>query len=503
MQRNVDQWTSWKGIALLAIVAIILLSTAVSPVTAATTKRLSTARFSVPVRNVTLTTRVSRLTIRRGEAISVWTYNGTVPGPAIRVVQGTRLRVTLVNRLPVGTTIHWHGLRGPNMVDGVPGVTQRLVKPGQRFTYSFTARDPGTYWYHSHQQSAEQVDRGLYGALVILPRRASSTPAIDRTLMLDEWPVGGKNKMAGMTMVPKALSPYLADPGMGAYRTFTVNGHAYPFTRPILARAGSLARLRLINAGYLTHFMHLHAARYRLVATDGIAINQPPETSDLLPIAPGQRMDIEFRMPRGDWSLHDHSGLPGAADMRVAVGQTGRPAKADAHAGTPPLLDLSRYGRPAAAPFHLAGRFDRIFRLALGQNTSGGMSNMPGMAGMSGQTTYTINGKTLQTAASLRVVKGQRIEVIYVNRSKAAHPMHIHGHKIQVLQLNGKPVVGSPLYQDTVMVLPGKATKVAFVADNPGVWMLHCHELHHAAGGMATVVQYRGKQPVAKGDAGE
>lgn len=508
MQRNVDQRTSRKGIAIIAIVAIISLSTAVSPVTAATPKHRSIARSSAPVRNVTLTARVSRLMIGKGKAVPVWTYNGTVPGPTIRVVQGTRLHVTLVNRLPAGTTIHWHGLRGPNVVDGVPGVTQRLVKPGQRFTYSFMARDPGTYWYHSHQQSAEQVDKGLYGALVVLPRRASSTPAIDQTLMLDEWPVSGTNSMAGMSMarmsmVPKAYRPYEADPGMTSYRTFTISGHAYPSTTPILGRAGSLVRLRLINAGYLTHFLHLHGTSYRLVATDGVDINQPQWTQDILPIAAGQRMDIEFRMPHGAWSLHDHSGLPGAAGMRVIVGQSGRPTRADAHAGTPPLLDLTDYGRPAPAPFGISSRFDHVFRLTLKEKAAGGMGSMPGMAGMANEVTYTINGRSLQDARSLRVVKGQRIEVVYVNRSKAAHPMHLHGHKIQVLQLNGKRVTRSPLYQDTVMVLPSTTTKVAFIANNPGVWMLHCHELHHAAGGMATVVQYQGSQSVSKADAGE
>lgn len=312
--------------------------------------------------------------------------------------------------------------------------------------------------------------------------------------------------MAGMNMVPKALSPYLADPGMGSCRTFTINGingHTSSDTMPILARAGAPVRLRLVIAGYLTHFLHLHGARYRLLATDGVDINQPPETSALLPLAPGQRMDIAFHMPRGAWSLHDHSGLPGTAEMQVLVGQSKRTARADAPVGTPPVLDLARYGRPAAALFHLGGRFDLVFRLTLGQNSSGAIGSMPGMAGMPGQITYTINGKTLQAAPPLHTVKGQRIELVYVNRSKAAHPMHPHGHKVQVLQLNGKPVTGSPLYQDTVMVLPGKTTIVAFTADNPGVWMLHCHELHHAAGGMARVVQYRGSQPVSKGDAGE
>jgi len=452
---------------------------------------------------VTLVAEPGRLAIKAGLTVPVWTFNGTVPGPEIRVRQGTHLIVTLVNHLPVATSIHWHGVIAPNPNDGVSGVTQNAVLPGKSYTYSFTANDSGTYWYHSHQHSAEQVDKGLYGALVVLPSHPSTQPAIDRTLMLDEWPVGnaptgspgmggmqGMGDMGGTTPgLPAGAKPYLADPGMSTYRTFTINGRSYPGTAPIQAAPRTLVRVRLVNVGYLTHFLHLHGAAYRLVATDGSAINQPGLLMDLLPISPGQRMDIEFRMPTGSWSLHDHNGLPGADELRVIVGQSTRPAAADQQAdrATPPLLDLARYGQPAKAPYSLKSRFDRVFRLVLDQ-AMGGMSGMSGMD----MNAYSINGQLFPHTRPLVVRTGQRVEITFVNKSKAAHPMHIHGHQFQVLTLNGQPVTGSPIYQDTVTVLPGRITTVAFTANNPGLWMLHCHELHHASAGMDTMLEYQG-----------
>jgi len=301
--------------------------------------------------------------------------------------------------------------------------------------------------------------------------------------------------MSGGT--PVGLRPYVADPSMASYRTFTINGHAYPDTAPIQAAPGALVRLRLINAGYLTHILHLHGAAYRLVATDGSAVHAPQETGDLLPIGAGQRMDILFIMPQGAWSLHDHSGLPGADEMWVVVGQGTQPGAADQaaeRATAPPVLDLARYGRPGPAPFSLGSRFDRVFRLVLAKATAGG--GIGAMAGMSGgamsMDAYTINGQLFPRIPSLEVRRGQRIEIAFVNKSAAVHPMHLHGHRMQVLELNSAPITGSPLYQDSVMVLPGRTTVVAFTADNPGVWMLHCHELHHAAAGMDTMLQYQG-----------
>jgi FtsP/CotA-like multicopper oxidase with cupredoxin domain len=335
-------------LALVATAAVLPLVPGHAAVPAVAGRGVATP--SAPVtRAFTLVAEPGTLTIRRGHTVSVWTYNGSVPGPVIRVVQGALVRVTLVNHLPEATTIHWHGLIAPNRNDGVAGVTQDAVLPGHSYMYSFVARDPGTYWYHPHQNSAAQVDKGLYGALVVLPRQTTERPAIDRTLLLEDWPLAqpsapGMGGMPGMNMgsgaaasgTPASVKPYVADPSMGAYHTFTVNGRAYPDTAPIQAPPGALVRLRLVNAGYLTHVLHLHGARYRLVATDGSAVHDPQWTGDLLPIGAGQRMDIEFRMPRGAWSLHvarcrrcwtwRTTGIPPVRPSPPAVASTGSSA---------------------------------------------------------------------------------------------------------------------------------------------------------------------------------
>jgi FtsP/CotA-like multicopper oxidase with cupredoxin domain len=457
-------------------------------------------------RRITLVAEPGRLSIRPGQTIGVWTYNGSVPGPEIVVHQGDRLVVTLVNNLPAATTIHWHGLIASNSVDGVPGVTQDAVLPGHTFTYGFVASTPGTYWYHPHQQSNVQVAKGLYGALIVLPRQTASRPALDRTLLLGEWalPAPRGQAMAGLggdqATMPLGgqapFGPYLADTGMGDYQTFIVNGKAYPSTTPILGPAGSLVRLRLINAGNLTHILQLQGVPYRLVATDGSQVNSPSLTTALLPIAAGQRLDITFTMPRGTASLADVSGLPGATEMRVLIGQGGRSGQPTSMGGGSPttapsaLLDLARYGQPARAPFSMASRFDRVFRMVIGQKGTAAMDGMAGMGGM--KVTCTLNGAAFPHTAPLPVRTGQRVELVFVSKSKDAHPMHLHGQRFQVLVLNGERVTGAPLFLDMVMVLPHRTTVVAFVAANRGIWAVHCHELHHAAAGLVSLVRYQG-----------
>jgi FtsP/CotA-like multicopper oxidase with cupredoxin domain len=213
-------------------------------------------------------------------------------------------------------------------------------------------------------------------------------------------------------------------------------------------------------------------------------------------------MDIEFTMPRGAWSLHEHNGLPGAADLRVVVGQGAQPNAADRRADAAidvPVLDLAEYGTSGPAQFTAQSRFDRVFRLVLQSAPGkGGMGNMGGMSGMDMTDAYTINGAAFMQATPLTVRRGQRVEIAFVNQSNAVHPMHLHGHRMQVLVLNGVRVAGAPLVQDTVLVLPHATTVVAFVADNPGVWMLHCHELHHAAAGMDTLLAYEGSPRLAQ-----
>jgi FtsP/CotA-like multicopper oxidase with cupredoxin domain len=244
--------------AWLALGTIVLFVAAAVLVFAATGPDRSTAvRLVAPsgqaqqpapggaVRDFTLTATPATLALGPGLTATVWGYDGTVPGPELRVQTGDLVRVRLQNRLPVPTTIHWHGVPVANGQDGVAGVTQDAVAPGGSATYAFVAPQPGTYWYHSHQDPANQVGLGLYGALVVEPRTPASG-VLDQTLIYGEWALGQAQPMA--------------PPGDGAdmvrYGVYSVNGRTGSAIQPVRFQPGQTVRLRLVNAGNLTHYIH-------------------------------------------------------------------------------------------------------------------------------------------------------------------------------------------------------------------------------------------------------
>ncbi|MEZ4666493.1 MAG: copper oxidase [Anaerolineae bacterium] len=229
--------------------------------------------------------------------VTAWTYNGTVPGPMIRVTEGDRVRINFTNNLPEPTTIHWHGINVPNSMDGVPGVTQDAVQPGQTFTYEFVAGPVGTFMYHSHYDSDVQVGAGLYAPFIIDPKQpVSPAPDVDATLMLSEWRVVNGQTFAAMPMSG-------AEPNY-----FTINGKAYPSTETISVKVGQRVHLRLIGIGQFIHPMHLHGMAFQVVAIDGYPVPEAArQTLDTLSVAPGERYDIEFTATKaGTWLFHCH-----------------------------------------------------------------------------------------------------------------------------------------------------------------------------------------------------
>ena len=453
--------------------------------------------------------------------VTVWAYNGTVPGPELRVRQGDLVRVTLHNKVPEATTIHWHGVDVANGEDGVAGVTQDATPAGGSATYAFVATTPGTYWYHPHQHSADQVDKGLYGALVVEPRTARApTPAVDQTLIVDEWPMGPTQSPA----------PAGDDPGMAVYGLDTVNGRTGAAVQPVSVTPGALLRLRLVNAGFLTHNLHVHGTPVRIVATDGHELADGEPTTAPIPVAAGERVDVEFTAVAGSWSLDAHDSTPAASGLRVPIVAAGATAPDPADArwhGTDTPLDLASYrssAPSATAPSGPAKAF--TLRLAdmgamAGQNGIGSTDAMPGMSGMAGMGgatspmggmsgmgsmgSFSINGKSFPDTGSLAVERGDVVTLSFVNQGAFVHPMHVHGHAFTPVSVDGRPWA-SAMLKDVVAVNPGSTVVVRFVADNPGVWMIHCHELHHAAGGMDTLLAYQGAPRLAQlsgGDGGE
>lgn len=230
-------------------------------------------------------------------SVTAWTYNGTVPGPLIRVSEGDRLRIIVRNELPVPTTIHWHGIEVPNSMDGVPDLTQEPIQPGETFTYEFVARPAGTFMYHSHYEGDIQVLAGLYAPFIIdPPGPAQPAPDVDVNLMISEWLVRNGRTFAAMPMA--GMEPNF----------FTINGKAYPATETITVKKGQRVRLRLFGIGQFVHPMHLHGVPFQIVATDGHPLPEAARlTKDTVLVSPGERYDIEFVATEpGKWLLHCH-----------------------------------------------------------------------------------------------------------------------------------------------------------------------------------------------------
>ncbi|MGH9183164.1 MAG: multicopper oxidase family protein [Acidimicrobiales bacterium] len=233
-----------------------------------------------------------------GKSVTAWGYNGQVPGPEVWVDEGDQVRIELTNRLPVPTTIHWHGVAVPNEMDGVPGVTQDPIEPGESFTYEFRAEPSGTFWYHSHFDSARQLDMGLAGAFVVKGR---DEPAYDRDFvqLVDEWIrlQDGRNGWEGVDH---------AGHNPGEYNWFTINGKSFPATDNMVVREGDRVRVRVVNAGFQAHPMHLHGKRFTVVAKDGAPLPAPYQADTVL-VGAGERYDFEFVADDpGSWMFHCH-----------------------------------------------------------------------------------------------------------------------------------------------------------------------------------------------------
>jgi FtsP/CotA-like multicopper oxidase with cupredoxin domain len=274
--------------------------------TAADAARVDSGTLRGNVRTFELEPEPVRWEYRDGQRVAAWAYDRSVPGPTLRATEGERVRVVVKNGLPVATTVHWHGVDVPWRQDGIPGVTQEAIEPGESMTYEFVATPAGTRWYHTHGaalgEEASQLDMGLSGALLIEPRSAARAKVdIDETFVLDDWLIGAGGSNAAM----------MTGAGHGAhstnYNVFTINGQAAPDVPDIVVRRGDRVRLRFVNASTMSyHPMHLHGHQFEVVALDGNPLDDPVRRNVVL-LAPGETADVEFVANNpGVWMLHCH-----------------------------------------------------------------------------------------------------------------------------------------------------------------------------------------------------
>ncbi|WP_020673778.1 multicopper oxidase family protein [Amycolatopsis nigrescens] len=404
-----------------------------------------------PARRFTLVAQDTRIRLASGKIVDGKTFNGQAPGPELRVRQGELIEVTLVNRMAAtSATIHWHGINVPNAADGVPGVTQDAVQPGQEFVYRFRINEVGTHWYHTHQDSAGNVSAGLFGALLVEPREGPPPPAHEIFVPMHGWPVDGKS-------VPAFGTADLLD------------------RRAI--QPGTKVRLRVIDTDVMPRRFVLDGTPFKVTSLDGTPVNGPTDLTDkLITLGSGGRADLEFTMPdhpvRLTYLFAKDSGLllspDGTGDVTPVFDR--------------PDFDFTTYGTPTATPFGPASRFDREYTQLF--------DSEPGFYDGKFAFLWTTNGKVFPDVENLVAREGELIKVKFVNRSRFDHPMHLHGHKMLVLSRGGRPVTGSPVWLDTLDVDVGEEWEIAFRADNPGIWMDHCHNFLHAQVGMMLHLTY-------------
>jgi FtsP/CotA-like multicopper oxidase with cupredoxin domain len=413
-----------------------------------------------------------------------WCYDGRVPGREIRLRQGQRLKVVVENRLGEETTVHWHGLRVPNAMDGVPHLTQKPIAPGETFTYVFTVPDAGTYWYHPHQRGSEQVGRGLYGPLIVEERDPIRVDR-DLTWVLDDWRLKPDAQLSDDFGNMRDIS-HAGRIG----NTVTVNGR---IPESFAVRRGERIRLRLINAANARSFgLEFQGHRPRIVALDG----QPVE-----PHEPEQGRVVLGAAMRADLII-DMTGKPGE---RFTITDTFYRRFAYR------LLDLAydatpKRDRPPDRPIALAANTMPEPDLAKAERHEvifgGGMMGAMMTATMGGRRldmremmhkgkAWAINGvvATGHVMEPLLTLKRGRSYLLALDNDTAwHHPIHLHGHSFRVISRNGAPTRHRQ-WLDTVLMAPRERVEIAFVADNAGDWMFHCHILEHMAGGMMGVIR--------------
>lgn len=405
---------------------------------------------------VHLALRAQVSSVRFGDAppTEVWTYNGSVPGPLIEANVGDRLIVDFQNDLPEATTIHWHGVRVPNSMDGV-ALMDNAVPAGGSFRYEFTLKDSGLYWFHPHVRSAIQVQKGLYGLIRV---RGANEPASDleQVLVLDDI----KLRADG------SISEYLDDASAMIGRqgnTLLANGVVHPSLR---LPAGGVTRLRVVNTANARYFT-LGAAglKFLVLGTDGSAYAEP-YVAETVMLVPGERLDLFVQGPQGgDVELmalpYERGHMTGTASpLPIATLRfTGKPTSTALPIAPPSIEALPM---PAATSF----------RIALSEEAT------------AGEVRFFVNQKQWPDVAAWMPGLGiSTFEV--VNDSEMDHPFHLHGFFFQVLSRSdvAEPP-GRRVWKDTINIPAKSSLKAIARFDEPGRWMYHCHILEHAEGGM-------------------
>jgi len=466
-----------------------LLTPTSSPVQTAEAARAATGR------TVSLDLRAAPTTLDlAGTSAQTWSY-GSIPSQPLRATVGDTIRVKLDNALPDETTIHWHGLALRNDMDGVPDVTQPAIAAGDAFTYEYTAPHSGTYWFHPHVGT--QIDRGLYGALIIEDPNEPLRYDDEWVVILDDWLDGvtatpdqvleelsaGMEPMSGMEgMGPMAMGNMLmgaesdllgGDAGDVFYPEYLINGRPTADPETYSSSPGRRVRIRMINAGGDTAFrVALGGHRMTVVHTDGFPVT--PFEADSVLIGMGERYDVIVTLADGAFPFVAEAEGKGARGF--AIVRTGSGAAPAPDADVPELSGLVATADRLAAVSEVALP-DRQPDRRLAIELTGSME----------QYDWGFDGRRFDFDRPLddawEIRSGERVRMEFINSTDMWHPIHLHGHTFQ--HAGGGP------RKDTSVVLPQQTLTIDFDADNPGRWLVHCHNIYHGEAGMTGVVAYQ------------
>ncbi|HIQ45426.1 MAG TPA: multicopper oxidase family protein [Pseudomonas oleovorans] len=402
-----------------------------------------------------------------GHVTPAWGYGGQAPGLELRCRQGERLRVRFINKLEQQSTIHWHGIRLPLEMDGVPYVSQAPVLPGEYFDYDFICYDAGSFWYHPHTTSAEQLGRGLVGPLIVEEREPTGFRH-ERTLSLKTWHIDEQGAFTPF-MVPRQA----AREGTRG-RLTTINGTPNP---TLELPAGQVVRLRLINLdNTVTYRLNLPGGEARIYALDGNPV-QPRPLGKAYWLGPGMRIDLALRVPAAGETLSLRNGPLRLATLEGV-------ASTEAAGDWPPALPANPVAEPDLARAEtLRFNFEWAAALASPADEAAGRYKYWQINGQA----WDINDKTCADRPIATLKKDGHYIFVLRNMAQYQHPIHLHGMTFKVLGSDRRKIV--PYFTDTYLLGKNETARIAFVADNPGVWMFHCHVIDHMETGLMAAIE--------------
>ncbi|MCI0598215.1 MAG: multicopper oxidase family protein [Beijerinckiaceae bacterium] len=408
---------------------------------------------------------------------AIWGYNGEVPGPLLRFKKGEDVKVRLVNKLSQPTSLHWHGVRVVNAMDGVAGLTQAPVPPGGMFDYRFTPPDTGLYWYHPHVLpfTAEQLDRGLYGGMIIDEAEPPEAHR-DMLVLLDDWKLESDGRIAGMD---------LAIDGTGAGRSGTfvaVNALAAPVEETLLP--SSRLRLRLVNAAH---------SRIMVIGFGGLtplvlAIDSQPceafePARNQIPLGPGARADVMVDLPAVAGT--------GASVRLIGNNEPDRVLVAFKTAGEKriPLPPIASLPENPLLPARIKLEASRKIDILIEANQSEGKGPLPALA-QDQPRLWKLNGNSLPAYSAeplFKVKRGTPVTLGVINRSGFVQEIYVHGHTMRIL--HDLDDGWEPYWRDAVLVADGRTKHAAFIASNPGKWAIESVMAGRRVTGLATWFQ--------------